>query len=132
MAFGTIDLATREGARRAATIGSVGAFLLAGATAFAGYMSAAALDSGTLEGQIGLALVALQVALCLIAGVRLWQGKGAYGAMAVAVLVVLEMITKLATMTALPGLIVNAAFLIALVIGIRGARALRAMEADQD
>lgn len=119
------DMTRHANARKAARVGAVGAFLLAAATAFAGYFSAAQLDTTRLEGQIGIALVGLQVLLCLVAGARLWQGKGAYWAVAVALLVTLEIVTKIATMTALPGLVVNFAFLATLVIGIRGALALR-------
>ncbi len=127
MAWGIFDTTDRANARRAAKVGAVGAFVLALATTLAGYASAAQLDTGTLEGQLGLGLVALQVAVCLIAALRLWQGRGAYWAMAVAALVALEIITKLVMMTALPGLVVNFAFLAALVIGIRGAMALRSL-----
>lgn len=125
------DMSHPANATRAARVGAVGAFLLAAATAFAGYFSAAQLDITRLEGQIGIGLVGLQVLLCLIAGLRLWQGKGAYWAMAVALLVTLEIVTKIATMTALPGLVVNFAFLATLVFGIRGALALRDVTAAQ-
>ncbi|QYU69577.1 hypothetical protein J4558_05405 [Leptolyngbya sp. 15MV] len=111
MALGIFDTTTRANALRAARVGAIGAALLALATTLAGYASAAQLDLAALEGQIGMALVALQIVACLIAALRLWQGKGAWWGTAVALLVTMEIVTKIAMMTALPGLAVNFAFL---------------------
>lgn len=132
MAFWDADLTTRMGAESAADQGSIGCFLLGGLTLIAAFLSSNVLDPGELEGQIGIGLVALQAVVCFIAGFRLRQGKGAYWAMAVAFLLGIEIITKLVTMTALPGLIISAVLMVIVIQGIRGALALRGQHAFDD
>lgn len=132
MAFWDVDLTTRMGAESAAHQGALGCFLLGGLTIIAGLFSTNVLNIETLEGQIGIALVALQALVCFIAGFRLRAGKGAWWAIVVALLLVIEMITRLATLTQLPGLIIQVVLLVVVVQGIRGAWALRRQASFDD
>ncbi|MFN4113341.1 MAG: hypothetical protein ACK4GD_05320 [Sphingomonadaceae bacterium] len=130
MPFRNADLGTQMGARSAAQQGALGCLLLGGLTIAAAFLSSSVLDPATLQGKIGLGLVAIQATVCFVAGYRLWNGKGAYWAMAVALLQVIEIATKLITMTALPGLIISAVLLLVVIQGIRGALALRRLKAE--
>lgn len=125
MAFWDIDLTTRMGAESAANQGALGCFLLAGLTVVAAFISSAVVNTSTLEGQIAIGFVVFQATVCLLAGIRLRQGKGAYLAMAVVAFLVIEIIAKLVTLTALLGLVINVVLLVVVFQGVRGALALK-------
>lgn len=130
MPFRNADLSTRMGAEAAAQQGALGCLLLGVLTAVAGLLSSDALDPARFEGQVGIALVVTLSGLCLITAWRLWRGKGAFWAMAVlaigAVLVGMMLMIKPQSYE----FVVIAVLLLAVIQGVRGAMALRALEAE--
>ena len=66
----------------------------------------------------------IELAVAVITGLRLWQGKGAYWGMALAVLISLELIGK-AVQVSVVGLLIGSAVLVLLLSGIRGALAAK-------
>lgn len=132
MGLWNTDLSTPRSARRAAELGSLGCFVLAGLTLLAGFMARDVINPAQLEGQISVVLIILQAIVGIVAGIRLRGGRGVYWAMAVVALLLLEIVTKLVTMSGLPGLIINIALLVIVIHGIRGAMALRSTDAAEE
>lgn len=131
MAFWDIDLTTRSGAETAADQGGLACFIVAGLTFVGALVFGGIAGFDTAEGlttAIGVALTAL---IALIAGFRLRAGKGAFWGIAVALLLVVEIISKLLTF-AIGGLIFNVLFLVMVVQGLRGAWALRSQNGFED
>ena len=129
MAFWDLDLTTRMGAENAAQQGSLGCFLFGGLTLFGAYMAFEMFESGTLEGQIGLGLVAVWAVVSFIAGFRLLRGKGAYWAIATAVLLAATILANIVIALNIAWLLVWSALLVVILRGIRGALALRSRDA---
>lgn len=124
MSFWKIDLTTEDGAANAAATGGMACFVAAGLTALGAVFFAGA--AGTVEERIGvLAVAGASIVIFLAAGWRLRGGKGAFWGGAAAALLVLEIISKLITLTGLFGLLINVILLIVVANGVRGAWALR-------
>ena len=124
MAFWDIDLTTRMGAQSAAQQGGLASYFVAGFSIVGGLVLGGLTELETAEAvssAVGIGVAALVAA---IAGFRLRAGKGAFWGIAVAVLLVIEVIGKLATF-ALGGIVLNVIFLVMVVQGVRGAWALR-------
>lgn len=128
MPFRNADLGTRIGAEAAAQQGALGCLLLGVLTAVAGFLSSDALDPAQLQGQFGIALVALLCGTCLVTAWRLWRGKGAYWAMAVLVIGAFLVVMMLMTKPQSYEFLVIAVLLLAVAQGVRGALALRALD----
>jgi len=125
MALWNIDLTTEDGALGAAQMG--GAACLVGAVLGAlGAISAGGLLASTGQSEVAplvVGLAMLEVLLFAIAGFRLRAGKGVLWGGAAAVLLVLELLVKLLSVSVI-GIIINVILLIVVINGIRGARAL--------
>lgn len=126
MAFWDADLSTRMGAQSAADQGGLACFVSAGLAVVGALFFGGLMGFDTPEGIAVAALTAVEVALSVIAGIRLRMGKGAYWAMAVAALLGLQLLLKLVTLQIGAGIIFNVIILVFVVQGIRGALALRA------
>jgi len=134
MALWNVDLTTEDGALGAAQIGGFACFI----AAVLGLVGVAALFlMGTVGGSsalvlAGAALTMAEVVLFTIAGLRLRAGKGEFWGYAVAIILVLELLMKIASVSFI-GTMIDIVLLIALSNGIRGARALRqlGMSADE-
>jgi hypothetical protein len=125
MAVWDIDLTTRSGAETAADQGGLACFIVAGMTVLGALVFGGLAGFDTAEGMIAAGTIAAQAVIAAIAGFRLRAGKGAFWGVAVAVLLVLEIVSKLVTLTGLGGLVLNVLFLVMVVQGVRGAWALR-------
>lgn len=132
MSLWKIDLTTEDGAANAAATGGMACFVMAGLSvlgvailAGTGIFSAAAR-----MGVLGYG--AASVLVFLAAGWRLRSGKGAFWGIAAALLLVIEIVSKLVTMSGIGFLIVNVIVLIVVVNGVRGAWALRKGGFDED
>jgi hypothetical protein len=123
MAFYTIDLTTRAGARSAAFQGSVGALIFAVLALLGFVLMAATGFSAPMARQVAIGAV-LEMVVALIAAVRLRQGKGAYWGIAAAILLMLELLGALLALSPL-GVLLKGVALALLVQGIRGALALK-------
>lgn len=131
MPFRNADLGTRLGAEAAAQQGALGCLLLGVLTAVAGFLSADVLDPAQLEGQVGIALIAILCGTCLVTAWRLWRGKGAYWAMAVLVIGAFLVGLMLMIKPESYEYLVIAVLLLAVVQGVRGALALRAFDSAE-
>lgn len=124
MSFWKIDLTTEDGALNAAATGGMACFIAAGLTVLGAAFFAGAAPSGVERiGVLGVA--AASVVVLLAGGWRLRSGKGVWWGSAAAGLLVLEILSKLITLTGLFGLVINVILLIVIVNGVRGAWALR-------
>lgn len=132
MAFWDVVLTTRSGAETATSQGALACFITAGLTVVGALFVGGVVGFDTLEGQIAMGAVAVQGIIALVAGLRLRIGKGAFWGIAVAAMLVLEIINKLVTLTGLGGLVINAIMLVMVVQGVRGAWALRSGAGFED
>ena len=122
--FWHIDLTARAGAMSAAYQGALACFAFC-AFGVLGILFGAGLIGGS--SPQGLALIggaALEAVVGLIAGLRLRAGKGAYWAMAAAVLAALELLGK-AVALSFGGVAIDGVILVFMIQGIRGALALK-------
>lgn len=126
MGLWNTDLSTQRGARRAAELGSLGCFVLAGLTIVDMLRMREAIAREPSEGLIGVVLGLLLAVICIAAGLRLRRGKGAYLGVVVVLLPLLVIAVSLLTMTKLPIILIMVPLLVIVVHGIRGAMALRA------
>lgn len=124
MAFWNIDLTTRSGAETAADQGGLACFFVAGFTLLAALIFGGLAGFDTAEGIATAAFIAVQGLVALVAGFRLRAGKGAFWGIAVALMLMLEIVSKLSTF-AIGGIVLNVLFLVMVVQGVRGAFALR-------
>lgn len=124
MAFWDIDLTTRSGAETAAHQGGLASYFVAGLTIVGGLVLGGLTELETAEGLSAAVVIAVSALIAAIAGFRLRAGKGAFWGIAVAVMLVVEIISKLAAFT-IGGIILNVIFLVLVVQGVRGAWALR-------
>jgi apolipoprotein N-acyltransferase len=124
MSFWKVDLTTEDGAHNAAQMGGFACFvaaalsvlglaLLIGAGAYVG-----AVAIGAISGVAG------EIAIFIIAGFRLRGGRGLVWGSVAALLLAIEIVIKLVTLTGIPGLIISVILLVATINGVRGARAL--------
>ena len=133
MALWNVDLTTEDGALGAAQMGGFACFV----AAVLSLLGVAALFvMGTVGGLstmvlAGAAFAMAEVALFAIAGLRLRGGKGEVWGYAAAIVLVIELLVKIATVSFI-GIMINIILLIALGNGIRGARALRRLEMGPD
>jgi hypothetical protein len=124
MAFWNVDLSTRDGAMGAAQLGGGACFAaaaLAGVGLAAVLIAAGGVNAASLTSAAG---VVVEMLVFAIAGLRLRRGRGVGWGIAAALLLLVEIVAKLVTMTGVGGLVVNGLVLVAIVTGIRGARAL--------
>ena len=133
MALWNVDLTTEDGALGAAQMGGFACFV----AAVLSLLGVAALFvMGTVGGLstmvlAGAAFAMAEVALFAIAGLRLRGGKGEVWGYAAAIVLVIELLVKIATVSFI-GIMINIILLIALGNGIRGARALRRLGMGAD
>ena len=129
MAFWNIDLTTEDGALSAAQMGSYACFI----AAVLGLISTALLLGVMMSGgRTMLALVAagfalVEIVLFAVAGFRLRAGKGVVWGIVAAILLAIELVTKIAAMSFV-GTMIDGILLVGVVNGIRGARAMRQID----
>lgn len=133
MAFWNVDLTTEDGADNAAQMGGyacfVGAVLGAIGVVLMGGLTAS-FDKAAAVGILSVGLA--EILVFVVAGFRLRAGKGLIWGSVAALLLVLEIVMKLVSMQGLPGIVVNVILLVAIVNGIRGARALSCRDLTAD
>lgn len=133
MAIWNIDLTTQDGAWSAAQNGGYACYVVAVLGVLGVAMGAMAVSSGGSALVIGVLAVGLaEILVFAFAGYRLQAGKGVIWGSVAAVLLVLEIVGKLITLTGLPGLVINVIVLIVLVQGIRGAAAIKSGKLNAD
>ncbi|MFM5924461.1 MAG: hypothetical protein ACKOPG_09770 [Novosphingobium sp.] len=135
MAAWSIDLTTRAGARTAARTAGTACLLYATATAVGGlfvlFAGATALQPG--PGQTSLNILPFLLAgFAAITGFRLQAGKGLYWGAALALVIALELLARLAAFSGIFGIVLCLVVLIFLIQGLRGARALQAGTGFED
>jgi hypothetical protein len=135
MAAWDVDLTTRVGARGAARTAASACFLYAGATAagavFRLFSGAMIQQAGS--GPFGVNLLPFAVAmLAAVAGFRLQAGKGLFFGATLAVIIALELLALIASLSGLMVIALDLVVLIFLIQGLRGARALHAGKAFED
>ena len=123
MAMWDVDLTTRAGARSAVQMGSVGAFVFAGMGVLGAVLVGGVLAKDSVPAIGTMIGGGLEAAIGLVAGFRMRAGKGLVWASVTAVLLCLEMLLKLVTLS-IGGMIISGVVMIYLVNGIRGLRAL--------
>ena len=131
MAFWDADLTTRMGAETATDQAGLACFIVAGLRVVGGFFFGGALGYETVEGQIVLVFIAIQVVVAIIAGFRFRAGKGAFIGMAMAALLGLAILDSLVSF-GLGGIVINAIMLVMVVQGVRGALALRGTDFEDD
>ena len=126
MAFWNVDLTTEDGALSAAQIGGFACFIAAALGAIGTVLIVAVARSGALPAiaLAGAAAAAVEVLLFGIAGWRLRAGKGVIWGSAAAVLLVLELVMKIVSVSIL-GILIDAVLLVGVINGVRGSRALQ-------
>lgn len=130
MAFWNTDLTTQDGAEGAAQNGGFACFIAAGLTVV-GMAMLVAMYNGPAEGLVGgIAGVASETVVFTVAGFRLRAGKGVIWGGVAALLLIIEMVMKLVTMTGIAGIVINFVLLAFMINGVRGALALRRGDLD--
>ncbi|CAN5647650.1 hypothetical protein BH10PSE14_BH10PSE14_01070 [soil metagenome] len=125
MALWNVDLSTEDGALGAAQIGSYACFV----AVVLGLISTVLLvgvvmSNGRTAAAIFVAAFALiEIIVYAVAGFRLRAGKGIVWGIAAAVLLTIEVVTKIAAIS-LVGTMINGILLVGVINGIRGARAM--------
>jgi len=133
MALWNVDLTTEDGALGAAQMGGFACFV----AAVLGLVGVAALFiMGTVGGSstlvlAGAAVALAEVVLFTITGLRLRAGKGEFWGYAAAIMLALELLMKIVSISFI-GIMIDIVLLIALGNGIRGARALRKLDMGPD
>lgn len=131
MAFWTTDLTTHDGAIGAAEMGGTSCFVAAGLSVVGLALTLVYVSTGAV-GAVGLAIVAVEVTAFIVAGSRLRAGNGAVWGMIAALLLVIEIGGKLASMTGLIGMMIDSVLLVGVVNGVRAAFALKRGIHDPD
>ncbi|MGH6615137.1 hypothetical protein [Sphingomonas sp.] len=132
MAFWNIDLTTQDGAEGAAQNGGLACFIAAGLTVLGIAMLVATYQGAPAPLLGGIAGVASETVIFTVAGFRLRAGKGVIWGGVAALLLVIEMVTKLITMTGIGGVVINLVLLAVMINGVRGALALKRGDLDVD
>lgn len=133
--FWQVDLSTSEGARSAAHSAGTAAFVYAGLTVLTALLFGQMFVPVGKYGQTSFNLMPLGIAfLGVTAGFRLRDGKGLIAGALLALVVVLNVLGKLASLSSWSGTAIDVVVLVLLVPGLRGAAALRRglATADQD
>jgi hypothetical protein len=132
--FWNVDLSTQDGAEGAAQMGGYACFVMAALDALGIAMVSGVLASGgdRIAATGVLAFGLGEILIFLVAGFRLRAGTGVVWGSAAAVVLVIEIVAKLATFAISVALFINVLLLIFVVNGIRGARALRSGVFDAD
>lgn len=123
--FWHIDLTTRAGALGATGTAAIASFALAGLTMLGGLILAPWRAPGAGESISALVAIGLEILVFIMAGLRLRVGKGLVWGSVAAVLVGIEILFKLLTLTGIGGVVINGVLLVGLVNGLRGALALK-------
>ena len=124
MAVWDIDLSNRAGARGASYQAALAAYVYAGMTVLGGLFAMGMFDLATTAGKVAAVQVVAQLAVAVIAGILLRDGRGAFWGLALAAFMVFNLIGGLLT-GALGGVILTGLLLLVLVNGLRGTFALR-------
>ena len=129
MALWNIDLTTEDGALSAAQTGGYACLVAAALSMVAvAMLLGLSMSAGPSMATLAFAAGAIaEIMVFIVAGFRLRAGKGVVWGSAVAVLLAIELATKVATL-AIIGIMINAILLIVVINGIRGARAMRRIE----
>jgi hypothetical protein len=127
LAVWSVDLTTEDGALSAVQNGGMACFIAAGLSVL-GIVVLCATHGISPVLFASLAGAAIELAIFVVAGLRFRAGKGMVWGSVAALLIVLEIITKLVTLTGAFGIVINAALLVATINGVRGARALRRID----
>ena len=132
MGLWTRDLTTRDAADGATGLASIGCFIMAGLSVPSGLVALNLLNGARSELLAGaLGAIALEFLVFLIAGFRLRIGKGLGWGIAATVILAIETLFKLVTLSPL-GLIIDGIVLVAVINGVRGAAAMRRGFVDYD
>ena len=124
MAVWDIDLSNRAGARGASYQAALACFVYCGMTALGGFFVSGLIDVSSPQGKVTAVLVAAQLLLTLIAGILLRQGRGAVWGVAVAAVMVLNLVGSLIQISIFSA-ILTGLLLLLLINGLRGTFALR-------
>jgi hypothetical protein len=125
MGFGKIDLTTEDGALGAAQIGAYACFIatVLGLISTGLVLGVVMSDGRTMATVIAAAFAAIEIIVFAVAGFRLRVGKGVIWGIAATVLLAIEFLDKIATMSFV-GTMIDGILLLGVINGIRGARAL--------
>lgn len=122
--FWQADLTTRAGADNAAHQGGLACYILAGMTGLGAIYIGFTMGFTTPEGLAIIAFALVEAALLATAGYRLRAGQGAYWGIGAAVLAIIELIGKIATVS-IGGMVIVAILAFMIIQGVRGAMALK-------
>jgi len=123
MSVWNVDLTTEDGALSAIQNGTLACFI-AGALSVLGAIFIYATNGPNPAAIASMAIAAIELVIYIVAGLRFRAHKGVVWGSGAAVLLVLEILAKVATFTGIAGIVINAALLMAIISGVRGARAL--------
>ncbi len=123
MSVWNVDLTTEDGALSAIQNGTLACFI-AGVLTVLGAIFIYATNGPNPATIASMAIAAIELVIYIVAGLRFRARKGAAWGSVAAVLMVLEILAKIATFTGIAGIVINAALLMATINGVRGARAL--------
>lgn len=123
MSVWNVDLTTEDGALSAIQNGALACFI-AGVLTVLGAIFIYASNGLSPATAASIAIAAIELAIYIVAGFRFRAHKGVVWGSVAAVLVVLEIIAKIATFNGIAGIVINAALLMAMINGVRGGRAL--------
>ncbi len=123
MSVWNVDLTTEDGALSAIQNGTLACFI-AGVLTVLGAIFIYATNGPNPATIASMAIAAIELVIYIVAGLRFRARKGAAWGSVAAVLMVLEILAKIATFTGIAGIVINAALLMAIINGVRGARAL--------
>ena len=79
-----------------------------------------------------MAIEAAAIVICVVAGIRMQAGKGAFWGSAVAGIMILSMLQRLVTGQFGLGIIISVVLMVVLIQGVRGSFALRKNEFEED
>jgi hypothetical protein len=130
MAFWNVDLETEDGAKSAAQLGGFACFIAAGLGVLGvGIATMALASTGDRVNAIATLSVGLvEILLFVVAGFRLRAGKGVVWGSVAALVILLEIVMKLVTLTGVGGIVISVILLVGMINGVRGARALGGVE----
>jgi hypothetical protein len=124
MALWNVDLSTEDGAMGAAQIGSYACFVavVLGLISTVLLVGVVMSNGRTATAIVVAAFALIEIIVYAVAGFRLRAGKGVVWGVAAAVLLTIEVVTKIAAMSFV-GTMING-ILLGVINGIRGARAM--------
>lgn len=129
MAIWNVDLTTEDGALGAAQIGAFACFIAA-ALGLIGIAWIVAMGASMQQPMLALASASVALAEALVfgvAGFRLRSGKGQVWGSVAAILLGIELVVKLMSLS-IVGILLDAILLVGVINGFRGVRALRRID----